>query len=204
MPKNSVASYEFEEELHNAGITNVVGIDEAGRGALCGCVVAAAVIVPPEAVGDLLGEVKDSKKLTPKKREKLFDIITSTCYYAIDEVDNTLIDEMNILEATKVAMTNCVYKLPTAEYALIDGNMSFKSLPIPYRSLVGGDALSISIAAASILAKVYRDSLMISLDNVYPGYGLAKHKGYGTKEHREAIKRLGPSPIHRLSFGCVK
>ena len=190
--------YILENELRDAGYAAVCGVDEAGRGPLCGPVVAAAVILPD---GLYIEGLNDSKKLTEKKREKLFDeICNSAIAYAIAESSVEEINEMNILEASLLAMRRAIDALPVkADYALIDGNVS-KDFQLPAKAIVSGDATSPSIAAASILAKVTRDRLCVDLDKTYPMYGIAKHKGYGTKVHMDALRQYGPSPIHRTKF----
>ena len=188
----------IEAAVAEQGFQAICGIDEAGRGPLAGPVCAAAVILP---FGCTIDGLNDSKKLTEKKREQLFDTIQEQALaYAIALVDHETIDRINILEATYVAMQQAVERLhPAADYALVDGNRS-KRLVIPHQCVVGGDAKSPSIAAASILAKVTRDRLMLEQDALYPAYGFAKHKGYGTKAHYQAILEHGPSPIHRMTF----
>lgn len=188
----------IENEIRAQGYAAVCGIDEAGRGPLAGPVVAAAVILPPDCV---IEGLNDSKKLSEKKREQLFDVICAqAAAYAIASVDHQTIDEINILQATFRAMREAVQGLPVpAEFALVDGNRE-PGLTIPCRCIVGGDACCSSIAAASILAKVTRDRYMLEMDARYPEYGFAKHKGYGTKAHNEAILAHGPSPIHRMTF----
>ncbi len=190
--------YQLESELTEAGYTYVCGVDEAGRGPLCGPVVAAAVILPRAAV---IEGLDDSKKLTEKKREKLFDIINEVAVaYAIAEASPEEIDEINILNASMLAMRRAVEALPVkADFALIDGNCS-RGFEIPTETVVKGDAKSYSIAAASILAKVTRDRGCIELDEKYPEYGIKKHKGYPTKDHMDAVRKYGPSPIHRKTF----
>lgn len=190
--------YRLEEELHNAGYTSVCGVDEAGRGPLCGPVVAAACILP---IGLVIEGLNDSKKLTPKKRDKLFDDIRENAIsYCIAEASVEEIDQRNILEATLLAMRRAIAGLSVpADFALIDGNVD-RDFPIPARAVVKGDATSPSIAAASILAKVTRDRGCEELDRLYPQYGIAKHKGYGTKVHMDALREHGPSPIHRKQF----
>ena len=187
----------IEAAVAEQGFQAICGIDEAGRGPLAGPVCAAAVILP---FGCTIDGLNDSKKLTEKKREQLFDTIQEQALaYAIALVDHETIDRINILEATYVAMQQAVERLhPAADYALVDGNRS-KGLVIPHQCVVGGDAKSPSIAAASILAKVTRDRLMLEQDALYPAYGFAKHKGYGTKAHYQAILEHGPSPIHRMT-----
>ncbi len=189
---------DFENEKYAEGYTAVCGCDEAGRGPLCGPVVAAAVILPRDC--DIEG-LNDSKKLTEKKREALFDIIKETAIaYAIAEATPAEIDEINILNASMLAMRRAVEALPhPADFALIDGNCS-RGFTIPTQTVVKGDAKSASIAAASILAKVTRDRGCIELDREYPQYGIAKHKGYPTKDHMDAVREHGVAPIYRKSF----
>ena len=188
----------IENQLREQGYAQICGVDEAGRGPLCGSVVAAACILPPDFV---LEGLNDSKKLTPKKREKLFDLICEKAVaYCIAEATVEEIDKLNILEADLLAMRRAIDGLQVpADYALIDGNIA-RDFQIPARAVIGGDALSPSIAAASILAKVTRDRQCEELDRLYPQYGIAKHKGYGTKAHKEALFTYGPSPIHRKQF----
>ncbi len=191
-------TFEYENKIYEKGYSAVCGCDEAGRGPLCGPVVAAAVILPKDTV---IEGLDDSKKLTEKKREKLFDIIREKAIaYAIAEATPEEIDEINILNASMLAMRRAVDKLRIkADFALIDGNCS-RGFEIPTETVVKGDSKSYSIAAASILAKVTRDRGCAELDKTYPMYGIAKHKGYPTKEHMEAVRKYGPSPIHRKSF----
>lgn len=190
--------YTLEQELHDKGFALVCGVDEAGRGPLCGPVFAAACILPD---GLVLEGLNDSKKLTPKKREKLFDeICESAIAYCIASASVEEIDEMNILEANLLAMRRAIDGLSQkADFALIDGNVA-RDFQIPARAVIKGDAISPSIAAASILAKVSRDRDCLELDRLYPQYGIAKHKGYGTKQHMDALRTYGPSPIHRKQF----
>ena len=190
--------YQLEQELTEAGYANVCGVDEAGRGPLCGPVVAAACILP---AGLVLEGLNDSKKLTPKKRDLLFDAIRENAIaYSIAEASVEEIDELNILEATLLAMRRAIEGLSVkADFALIDGNVD-RDFPIPARAVIHGDAISPSIAAAAILAKVTRDRQCIERDRAYPQYGIAKHKGYGTKVHMDALREYGPSPIHRKQF----
>lgn len=191
-------SFEFEEELYSKGYTAVCGCDEAGRGPLLGPVVAAAVILPR---GFIIEGLDDSKKLTERKREKLYDIIIENAIaYGIAEATPEEIDEYNILNASMLAMRRAVEALGVkADFALIDGNCS-RGFQIPTATVVKGDSKSYSIAAASILAKVTRDRGCIELDRLYPEYGIAKHKGYPTKDHMDIVRQIGPSPIHRRSF----
>ena len=191
-------SFEYEEKHIAEGYTAVCGLDEAGRGPLCGPVVAAAVILP---LGLEIEGLNDSKKLTEKKREALFDIIKEKALaYAIAEASPAEIDEINILNASMLAMRRAVEALPIpADFALIDGNCS-RGFNIPTETVVKGDSKSYSIAAASILAKVTRDRQCVELDKQYPEYGIAKHKGYPTKDHMEAVRIHGIAPIYRRSF----
>lgn len=191
-------NFEYEEKRYAEGYTAVCGCDEAGRGPLCGPVVAAAVILPR---GIEIEGLNDSKKLTEKKREALFDIIKEKAVaYAICEASPEEIDDINILNASMLAMNRAVEALSVkADFALIDGNCS-RGFEIPTETVVKGDAKSASIAAASIIAKVTRDRQCLELDATYPQYGIAKHKGYPTKDHMDAVRKYGPSPIHRKTF----
>lgn len=190
--------YAYEKRAGEQGFTAVCGIDEAGRGPLAGPVCAAAVILPPDC--DIPG-LNDSKKLSEKKREALFPVIQAKALaFGIGWATAEEIDRVNILQATFLAMARAVEALPApADYALVDGNR-MPPLPIPGETIVKGDATSASIAAASILAKVSRDRLLRRLDEEHPEYGFAKHKGYGTKAHYEAIRKYGLLPEHRRSF----
>lgn len=188
----------YEKQLLEKGYINICGVDEAGRGPLAGSVCAAAVILNPD---DIIEGVNDSKKLSEKKRELLFDVIKQRAVsYNIAWATVEEIEEMNILNATMLAMKRAVEGLDIpADYAIIDGNKT-PELTIPANSIVKGDAKSMSIAAASILAKVSRDRLLLEYAKEYPEYKFEKHKGYGTKLHREALLKYGPCPIHRMSF----
>lgn len=190
--------YEYEKRRYAEGYTAVCGCDEAGRGPLCGPVVAAAVILPCDFP---IEGLNDSKKLSEKKREQLYTLITENAIaYGIAEASPAEIDEINILNASMLAMRRAVEKLTVpADFALIDGNCS-RGFDIPTETIIKGDAKSASVAAASILAKVTRDRLCAEQDKLYPEYGIAKHKGYPTKEHMEAVRKYGPSPIHRITF----
>ena len=190
--------YAYEKRAGERGFSAVCGIDEAGRGPLAGPVCAAAVILPPDC--DIPG-LNDSKKLSEKKREALFPVIQAKALaFGIGWATAEEIDRVNILQATFLAMARAVEALPApADYALVDGNR-MPPLPIPGETIVKGDATSASIAAASILAKVSRDRLLRQLDEEHPEYGFAKHKGYGTKAHYEAIRKYGLLPEHRRSF----
>lgn len=197
-------SYDIERALREEGFSVICGVDEAGRGPLCGSVVAAACILPD---GLVIPELNDSKKLTPKKRDQLFDMIKEKAIaYGIAEGTVDEINNLNILEADLLAMRRAIDALHTpdgqpyhADFALIDGNID-RDFQIPAKAVVKGDSLSMSIAAASILAKVTRDRMCLEMDKEYPQYGIAKHKGYGTKEHMNALREFGPSPIHRTKF----
>ena len=190
--------FKFENEAKAQGYNIVCGIDEAGRGPLAGPVCAAAVILPE---GCEIEGINDSKKLTEKKREALYDVIIEKAVaYGIATADEKEIDEINILQATYLAMNRVFQKLGVKpDMALVDGNRDPK-LGIPTQTIVKGDARSMSIAAASILAKVTRDRFMLEMDKKYPEYQFAKHKGYGTKLHYEMLTEYGPSEIHRMTF----
>ncbi len=191
--------FELEKKAMDRGFKYVCGVDEAGRGPLAGPVCAAAVILP---YGCEIEGLNDSKKLSEKKRDMLFDIIIekaisySICYGTLEEIE-----KYNILNATFLAMNRSIESLDVKpDYCLIDGNRTPKEIKFPCETVVKGDSKSYSVAAASILAKVSRDRLMLEYDKKYPQYGFKKHKGYGTKEHYEAIKKFGVCDIHRLSF----
>ena len=194
----SILNWDIEKSCFDEGFSVVCGTDEAGRGPLCGPVVAAACILPPfiEITG-----LNDSKKLSEKKREELFEIIKEKAVsFAVAEVSSEEIDRINILNASQKAMRIAVSKLtPTPDVVLVDGNIA-RDFPCRAITVIKGDSKSPSIAAASILAKVTRDRLCKELDEMYPQYGIAKHKGYPTKDHMEAVRKYGPSPVHRLSF----
>ena len=192
------ALWEIENEIHSQGYEMIAGVDEAGRGPLAGPVFAACVILPN---GCVINGINDSKKLSEKKRELLFDeICQKALSYSIASVDEKTIDEINILNATHMAMNMAVNTMTLSpDYVLIDGN-SIKNMTIPHSTIVKGDAKSINIAAASILAKVSRDRYITELAKVYPEYHFEKHKGYGTKAHYEALRACGPCPIHRMTF----
>ncbi len=189
----------YEKEYYKKGYKYICGIDEAGRGPLAGPVVAGAVILPKDC---LIEGVNDSKKLSEKKREKLYDIIKENAIaWAVGIVDNKVIDEINILNATRQAMKMAIEGLNVKpDYILIDAEKRVDTHGIPYLPIIKGDALSISIAAASIMAKVTRDRMMRDYANVYPEYDFSKHKGYGTKAHIEAIQKYGLCDIHRRTF----
>jgi len=190
--------FDHENKAREKGYRAICGVDEAGRGCLCGPVCAAAVILPE---GWSHPGLNDSKKLTPKKREELFAVITENALaYGIGWGSVEEIDEINILNAAMLAMRRAIDALPVkADYALVDGNIA-RDFTVPAETVIGGDGISPSIAAASILAKVSRDRLCDEMERDFPGYGIGKHKGYCTKVHREAILALGPAPIHRKTF----
>lgn len=189
----------IELEYHKQGIKYIAGIDEAGRGPLAGPVVVGCVIMPEDS---FIEGVNDSKKVSEKKREKLYDeIINNAISWSVAVIGWHEIDELNILNATKKGVTECINNLETKpELILVDALQGIDTCNIPYVSMVKGDAKCYSISAASILAKVTRDRIMREWDEVYPQYGFAKHKGYGTKSHIEALKEYGPCPIHRKTF----
>ena len=187
-------------------ILGIAGVDEAGRGPLAGPVVAAAVLLDP---GQILPGVRDSKKLTPRRREELADLVKQDCRaWAVGTAETGEIDRLNILQASLLAMARALGRLPRGAYRIrIDG----KHAPDmghgfcgQAETLVGGDRICPAISAASILAKVHRDRIMIALDRKYPDYGFARHKGYPTVQHRSALRKLGPSPVHRHSFAPVR
>jgi ribonuclease HII len=194
--------FDFDKCYYGKNTSFIAGIDEAGRGPLAGPVVASAVILPSDIIIDGL---HDSKRISKKKREHLFEFITKrSLFYSIEAVDNKTIDNINILQATFLAMSKCVLNLKKkADIYLIDGNFKIPSLEIKQEAIVRGDAKSASIAAASILAKVTRDEIMSNYGQKYPQYGFEKHKGYGTKRHCEALLKFGPCPIHRKTFAFV-
>jgi len=198
MPDQTADRFYFEDKAASAGFARVAGIDEAGRGPLAGPVVAAAVVVRDR---DFSERVDDSKKLTEKMREKAFFEVLEKCDVGIGAVEVEDIDRLNILNATLKAMKLAVEELGASpDHLLIDGRMDVR-VPQTRSYIVKGDSRSFSIACASIIAKVFRDRLMIEEDRKYPVYGFARHKGYGTREHMEAIRRHGLCPIHRRSFG---
>ncbi len=207
---NPIDRFEFERGLWSQGLTRVAGVDEAGRGPLAGPVVAAAAVLPSKwAESGLPPELEglnDSKQLTAVQREKFFAHLT-TCgevQFAVAQVGAGQIDAINILRATHRAMNEALAQLqPAPEHALVDGR-PVKSMSVPQTAIVKGDALSYSIAAASVLAKVTRDRLMLVFDQQWPKYGFAEHKGYGTEQHLAAITAHGPCPIHRRSFAPLR
>ena len=202
--------FHFERELRAAGVLRVAGVDEAGRGPLAGPVVAAAVVLPQAWIDaglpDDLAHLNDSKQVSEKRRENLFEFLLASpdVDAAVAIIDVETIDRLNILRATHAGMNEALANLgKTADHALVDG-LPVKSLTHPQTALVKGDSRSFSIAAASILAKVTRDRLMVKLDAEHPAYGFAKHKGYGTAHHLKALAEHGPCPAHRRSFAPVR
>ena len=193
-----MSMWDIENRYYEQGIRLICGVDEAGRGPLAGPVCAAAVILPANL--EIPG-LNDSKKLSDKRRRELFPVICREAIaWSVAFADHNEIDEINILQATNLAMERAIKGLSVEpELALIDGNRA-KDFGIPVQTVIHGDSLSASIAAASILAKVSRDDLMLEMEKEYPGYGFEIHKGYGTKAHYEAIQAKGPSPIHRMTF----
>jgi ribonuclease HII len=196
----------IEEELLEAqGYRLIAGIDEAGRGALAGPVVAAAVILPRQVNVPWLTEVRDSKQLTPAKRELLFHHIHEIAIsIGIGSAPHYLVDARGIIRATRLAMKLAIGRLSPPPQSLLIDYMSLPEVRLPQKGITNGDNLCLSIACASIIAKVARDQLMVAFDRIYPGYGLAQHKGYGTREHFACLSRLGPCPIHRRSFRPVR
>ncbi len=200
----TIDNWQYEKELFNEGYNIVCGVDEVGRGPLVGPVVTACVVLPKDFV---LEGLTDSKKLTEKKRDKYYDYIINNCVaYAVGECSPEEIDKYNILEATKIAMKRAIDKVNEQvkiDYVLIDGNMKF-NFDYKYKSIVKGDYKSISIAAASVVAKVTRDRMLYELDEKYPQYGFKNHKGYPTKAHLEAINKYGLIEGYRKSYGPVQ
>jgi ribonuclease HII len=203
--KQDSPSRKEENDLISQGYNYIAGIDEVGRGALAGPVIAAAVILPASLDSSTLSEVRDSKEVTPSKRESLYSIIRGVSVsIGIGIVLERTIDQVNILNATILAMQMAVRELTySPDFLLIDG-MTVPDIQIIQKRIVKGDKLCLSIACASIIAKVTRDHIMIALNNTYPNYGFARHKGYGTKYHISCLSMYGPSPIHRYSFMPVR
>lgn len=200
-------SYDLENQAMGLGYKYVVGVDEVGRGGLAYDVVAAAVHITEQARSLLLeNKVNDSKKLSSKRREYLYDLIKETCIVGIYSINAETIDKINILEATKLAMKGAIESLGYFDYILVDGTVNLTKIikKCPCQQVIKGDTKSISIAAASIAAKVYRDRKVIDIHNEFPIYNFKKNKTYGTKEHREAIKTYGPCVYHRKTFSGVK
>jgi len=195
------APYHYEARAWRAGLARVAGVDEAGRGPLAGPVVAAAVIIPPAR---RIKGLADSKLLAPERRQELFEVILARALaVGVGIVDHETIDRVNILEATRRAMLEAVARLAMPPELVITDFVRLSRLPCPQRNLVDGDARCASVAAASIIAKVTRDRLMLEADQQFPEYGFARHKGYATPEHLAALDRHGPCPLHRRSFSGV-
>jgi len=190
-----------ERKLNNSGYSLIAGVDEAGRGPLAGPVVAGACIIKDVK---FTADIDDSKKLSAKKRQIAYEEILTKCIVGIGIVDEKAIDEINIYRATIRAMEEAIANLALKpDYIIVDGRMKL-STKCPLKCIIGGDGLSLSIAAASIIAKVTRDRLMLKYDELYPQYGFARHKGYGTRLHKETLEKHGPSPIHRYSFSPIR
>jgi ribonuclease HII len=194
--------WRIEEELGGEGFARIAGVDEAGRGPLAGPVIAAAAILPTRC---RLPGLDDSKLLTPAERDRLYELVRKRAVtIGVGIADARMIDRMNVLEATRWAMQEAVEQLdPQPDLLLVDGRESL-NMVIAQRTVVGGDHLCASIAAASIVAKVMRDRMMAEIDAMYPGYGFGAHKGYGTRDHQAKLLELGPCPEHRMSFGPVR
>ncbi|MCS7221690.1 MAG: ribonuclease HII [Anaerolineae bacterium] len=201
------ASLRYEMALWAEGYTRIAGLDEAGRGAWAGPVVAAAVVLPADHMScvPLLGAVHDSKQLTPEQREQLFLAIREVAAgVGVGIVPASVIDQVGIVLATRQAMEQALRALSRSPDHLLIDALQLPQVPYPQQAVTHGDAISLSIAAASIIAKVTRDHILVELDNRYPGYGFARHKGYGTALHRAALARLGPCPEHRRSFRPIR
>jgi ribonuclease HII len=195
------APYRYEGQAWRSGFPRVAGVDEAGRGPLAGPVVAAAVVVTPE---HRIRGVCDSKLLTPERREELFVAIHERALaVGVAIVDHATIDRVNILQATRLAMVDALRRLPIAPDLIITDFVVLPEVPCPQKNLVDGDARCASVAAASIVAKVTRDRIMLELDTQFPEYGFAQHKGYATPDHLAALDRYGPCPVHRRTFAGV-
>jgi len=194
--------FDFEEQARSEGFLFVAGVDEVGRGCIAGPVVAAACIL--DLTKPVPQDLNDSKKLTEKQRDDIAEELRlNAVSFAVGEVDSDEIDRINILEATKLAMVKAIQKLkPSADYLLIDA-LRLKQISIPQKPIIKGDSIAYSIAAASVIAKTYRDALMKTYDVEYPQYGFASHKGYGCKTHYDAIREHGPCPLHRKTFRGV-
>ncbi len=197
-------SFTEEKLLRSQGYRLIAGVDEVGRGALIGPVVAAAVIMPDNIRKRWRHEVRDSKLLNPARREFLYECIIETAVTAeTGEASNTIIDEIGIAAATRLAMQSAISRLAMQPHFLLIDYISLPEVSLPQKGITNGDSLCFSIACASIIAKVTRDRLITEMDGIYPGYGLAQHKGYGTREHLACLRDRGPCPMHRRSFRPV-
>jgi len=204
MPSPAPSRWRWEEAFWERGFLRVAGLDEAGRGPLAGPVLAAAVILPRDFREEI--PLRDSKKMTPKARQEAFSYLAAYpgVEVGVGQADVATIDRINILQATRAAMRSALASLPQPSTALLIDGLKLPETGLPQRRLYRGEDQSISIAAASIIAKVTRDRIMVGQDEAYPEYGFARHKGYGTREHLAALARLGPCPLHRRSFGPVR
>ena len=197
-------TFDQEAALQAQGYRLIAGVDEVGRGALAGPVMAAAVILPLGVEIPWLRLVRDSKQLSPKQRERVFDLVQCAGIpFGLGSVPHATIDELGIVQATRMAMAQAVESLPSRPDFLLVDALSLPEVDLPQKGIIRGDQLSFSIACASIVAKVSRDRQMMELDGMYPGYGLARHKGYGTRQHLQCLGQLGPCAIHRRSFAPV-
>ncbi len=198
-------TFKEENKLWKKGFQGIAGIDEVGRGPLAGPVVAAAVIFSKSIKTDWIDDIQDSKKLSSKKRELLAKLIKDEAVsYSIGVIPREQVDFLNILEATKLAMKTAINQLSVSPDALLIDALKLPEIPIHQKSIIKGDSISRSIAAASIVAKVHRDTMMKEYDEMYPGYGFARNMGYGTSEHLEKLQEIGACPIHRTSFAPVR
>ena len=198
-------TYSIEDEVKSKGFKYVAGVDEVARGTFVGSVVAAAVVVPDDFITKLMYKVNDSKKLSPEMREELYDLITNNCDYGIGEISNEEIDRTDILRATQLAMYKALDNLDRVDYALVDGNFVLDNINVAQQKhVIKGDCKSISIASASIVAKVTKDRIMDILHEEFPEYRWDTNRGYGTRKHIEAIKKYGITKYHRKSFGICR
>lgn len=205
MTKRHIPTLNEEKKLYVMGYQFIAGIDEVGRGSLAGPVVASAVILPPSPKGNWLSWVRDSKEISVKKREALIEpIMGSAITVGIGTVPPDAIDLWGISKATRAAMNIAIGKLRQCPQCILIDAVKLPHLKILQKSIIHGDRLSQSIACASIIAKVHRDRMMKEFNEIYPGYGFARHKGYGTREHISSLRQLGPSPIHRRSFAPLR